>query len=354
MSLEVYSQNGTSFTFDGVSSSMSDYQIAPDAGSSNPWQTPAKPRGTFTVTLRSAVALGEVNTLPLAPAGTPAGSTGLIFYRVYAPVGGNPSGVSLPTIVFTANHISKRVPVRSPSGEPDKETIDQVSHALGLAPTSATAQAGASSLCAIRAQYSGKIRPFARTPAASGSTPSNDIAYLQAVTVLPDNDNVLLIRAKAPKTPTGTTPASWPAKGYDLRYWSVCVDMYQEPVPVVVNHLPGGKVDYGCLYDGQIKLDEDGYYNIAVGRESQRAAIEHIPGVTFLPFADNNPTQAYRIYLRNLLASTEFAEAVQNVPANGNPASAAAVMGPYYPKTAYCPLAALTTSGPAACLGASP
>lgn len=32
-----------------------------------------------------------------------------------------------------------------------------------------------------------------------------------------------------------------------------------------------------------------------IGTESQRAAIERIPGETFLPFADSDPVQAYQL-----------------------------------------------------------
>ena len=42
-------------------------------------------------------------------------------------------------------------------------------------------------------------------------------------------------------------------------------------------------------------------------------------------------------------------EAIENVPANQNPVSAAAVMGPYYPRIAFCPLATLARGGPGAC-----
>lgn len=87
-----------------------------------------------------------------------------------------------------------------------------------------------------------------------------------------------------------------------------------------------------------------------VGTEAQRPVIEGIPGATFLPFSTADPTTLHVLLLRDMLANPGFAEAVQNVPENGSPESAAAVMGPYYPRTAICPLTTLARGGPGACL----
>ena len=196
----------------------------------------------------------------------------------------------------------------------------------------------------------GAIVPFAAYPVGAGGTVDPDIAYLSARVVPPQNGDVLVIRAKAPTTPSGNKPAPWPAPGDDLRYWSICDDLKQSPIPVVVNRLPDGKVDEGCRYDSQVKLDQNGYYTIVVGTETQSAAIERIPGTTFLPFSAAEPTQLHKLNMRNMLPSPDFHNAIQNVPANGNPSSAAAAMGPYYPRAAFCSLATLANSGPNACL----
>ncbi len=87
-----------------------------------------------------------------------------------------------------------------------------------------------------------------------------------------------------------------------------------------------------------------------MGTEAQRAAIEPIPGATFLPFSAAAPTATYKLNLRNMLPSPAFSHAIQDVPADGNPASAEAAMGPYYPRTGFCSLSTLATSGPDACL----
>ena len=77
MSFAVYTPPGAAFKTNGVASTLTDDHIAPDRGSVNPWQHPAPPGGRFTVTLRADVRPGQRNTLPLAPAGTPAGTVGV-------------------------------------------------------------------------------------------------------------------------------------------------------------------------------------------------------------------------------------------------------------------------------------
>jgi hypothetical protein len=75
-SFTVYSSSETPFTSNGVGSSLSDFQIAPDSGSVNPWRRAAPPGGDFTLTLRPRVTPGQVNVLPLAPAASqPASAT---------------------------------------------------------------------------------------------------------------------------------------------------------------------------------------------------------------------------------------------------------------------------------------
>jgi hypothetical protein len=87
-----------------------------------------------------------------------------------------------------------------------------------------------------------------------------------------------------------------------------------------------------------------------MGTESQRAAIEQIPDVTFLPFSSAQPTALYVLLLRNMLVNSAFALPIQQVPQDANPASAAAVLSAYYSKAVKCTLSTLTSEGPPACL----
>ncbi|WP_322781000.1 hypothetical protein [Frankia sp. Cas4] len=327
-SLTVYDSSFAPFTTsNGVSSELTDYHIAPDAGSLNPWQVPASPGGHFTVTLRPDAAPGQTNVLPLAPEGTPAGRAGYLIYRVYLPTGGD-QAVSLPGVAFEQDGTTVNVPLCAP-GSQVGATPDMVAGMSAAATTSGDLQ-------------------FARGTSSNGSLfPNPDNAYLEASVTPPGGDNVVVVRAKAPTTPGGEHPAPWPSAA-NLRYWSLCADLPTPPLPVVVNTLPDGTVDYGCRADEATALDSTGYYTFVVGTEAQRAAVDGIPGATFIPFSTDNPTTPHVLLLRNLLGN--FPYAVQNVPPDNNPASAAAVMGSYYPQAAVCPLSTLQAGGPAACL----
>jgi hypothetical protein len=117
----------------------------------------------------------------------------------------------------------------------------------------------------------------------------------------------------------------------------------------VVNRLPGGAIDYGCRSDDQTSLDSEGRYTYVIGTETQRATIEKIPGVTFLPYSNVQLLAKHTVLLRNMVVDPDFPQAVQNVPADGDPASAAMVMGPYYPTAKACTLAGLIARGPRSC-----
>jgi hypothetical protein len=336
-SVQVYTAKGQLFTDDAVSSALTGYRIAPDPGSVNPWQHKAGPGGRFTVTLQGDVAPGQVNTLPLAPAGTAAGTSGLVFFRVYLPAHENFSQVPLPAVTFTLGGVSRQVSACRTTATKLPVTLANPTPAQ-LAKLNAALNA-----------YGGII-PFRRTPATGGGTPNADTGYVNAYVRPPRNGDVLVIRGKAPTAPASSHPSPWPAPGTDVQYWSLCVNVYRGQQPVVLNHLPDGQADFGCRHDSQVRLDRYGYYTFVVGTESQRAAIERIPGATFLPFSTAYPTQIHYLLFRDMVANPDFAKAIQNVPDNGSPASAAAVMGPYYPRAAFCPLATLTHGGPQACL----
>ncbi len=348
-SLQVYKSTGGLFSTNGVESALADYRIEPDPGSVNPWQHTVRHFGraadAFTVTLQSDVGPGQVNKLPLAPAGTVAGTAGYLIYRVYLPAHGDFSQVPLPVVTFTLGGVSKQVPACPPA-----TTGPPAATAPASAPPAGTpATASASPEGATPGTPAQSVEFVRRAPSGSGF-PNADSGYLTAVLTPPGNGDVLVIQGKAPAAAQGDHPSPWPAPGIDMQYWSLCNYLVTAQVPLVVNQLPDGKVDYGCRYDSQVALNRQGYYTFVVGTEAQRAAIERIPGATFLPFSTAQPTTRTVLLLRNMLVNTGFAEAIQNVPANRSAASATAVMGAYYPRAAICPLATLASAGPAACL----
>ena len=340
-SFSVYTSGGSSFTSNGAGSSLPDYRIAPDRGSVNPWQHRAAPGGRFTVTLRADVSPGQVNTLPL-PAGTSSGHPGYLMYRVYLPAGGSFSRVQLPALTLRQGHAARTLPACRSHNSPVP--------APATAPASAAAlgqPAGSSPAAAPVPRQLQFFKPA--QPRYGGLLPNADSAYVLAYLVPPAPSDVVVVTAKAPASAPGSHPSVWPAPGEDVRYWSMCIGLGAAHLPTVVNKLPGGKTDYGCRADDATKLDSSGDNAFVIGTESQRAAIDRIPGATFLPFSTSQPTALHLLLLRNMLVSRQFPHSVQAVAQAGDPAAAAAAMGPYYPRATICPLSVLAAKGPQAC-----
>jgi hypothetical protein len=328
-SFNVYSGDRGSFSANGVSSAIADFQIAADPGSVNPWQRPAGAGGAFTVTLRADVAPTQTNTLPLAPADTPDGAQGYLVYRVYLPSGDIP----LPTLTFTRGQVSKTL------------TPCTAAQRTSAGPSDDLTQDGTDPVPAADADL-----PFARDTDTNSLFPNADNAYLSAGVTPPGSNRVVLVRAKAPRAAGGAHPKPWPDTADDVRYWSLCTNLRYPVRPVVVNHLPDGTVDDGCRYDDVTRLDADGYATFVLGTEAQRSRIESVGGTTFVPFSLSQPSARHVVLLRNMLPVEGFTHAVQNVPQDGDPASAAAVMGDYYPTMTTCTLTTLTTRGIAGCV----
>jgi len=156
---------------------------------------------------------------------------------------------------------------------------------------------------------------------------------------------VIVVRGKAPTGPSGTSPAPWPQPSLQLRYWSLCNNIYRKPWPVVANPQRGGRVDYGCAADDATTLDAEGNYAFVVAPEGRQRAVEAAGG-TFVPLSATQPRARQLLILRNMLPNDDFAEAVQDAPQNGDPASAARAMGEFYPRAYRCTLAQFKTGSP--------
>jgi hypothetical protein len=333
-SFTVYSKNSVPFTANGVFSGLTDFEVAPDAGSVNPWQQAGTPGGSFTLTISPSATSGTPNALPIAPTGTAAGARGWLLYRVYQPA----SAVTVPMPTVTTTRTAKSTTVTScpaiartitaPTGTPPAGTTTPTGTTTGVMPK--------------------VFNRFARNGAGlAGGLPNPDTGYLSGWILPPSGTNVAVIRAKAPTTPAGAHPALWPA-GTQLRYWSMCAYLPILLAPVVQNTLADGSKDIGCHSDADTVTDAAGYYTFVLGTEAQRAAIQAVPGVTFIPFSSQYPHLSHLLVLRNLVSS--FAQSTDHVPADHKTASAAAVMGEYYPGEATCPLATLAAGGPTACI----
>jgi hypothetical protein len=329
--LSVYLPSGGPFTSNSVGSSLPDYRIAADPGSTNPWQHTSAPGGRFTVTIRSQVSSGQTNVLPMPP-GTTSGHPGFLGYRIYLPAGGISAPVQLPTLTIHDGQATRQLstcqnqnapvptPVRSPTPTP-----------TGVAPPTPPQL---------------KFYKPAGGFSVNAELPNVDSSYALAYFVRPASADVAVVTGKAPTSPPGGHPAPWPNPNTDMRYWSMCMATGTVHLPLVANTLPSGQSDYGCRADDQTARNAAGDYTYVIGAESQRSAIDAIPGVTFLPFTTNQPaTPVYVLMLRNTLVNPAFPYSTANVTQASDPSATAAAMGPYYPNISVCALTAVTASG---------
>ena len=249
--------------------------------------------GSWTVTVSPKDKPKDPNSLKSAPAYTygdpldPAKVT-VIMYRVYLPRSGGYSGGPLPTV--TLHHddgIRKRAERLTPCtsaqiGPPDRP--------LGL-----DAAVGVPDYF-IRAE-GGRFYP------------SYDTAYL-AADVPYDPERILVVTGKAPSVPK------------DVRYWSLCQNVNEYPLPVV-----------DCASDAEIQGGKltDGRYTIAVVGPGQIPDRSAYPGVTFVDWTASSSSESMKnafLIWRNILPSKSFAYSVEKVPL-GQPATS--TMGEFAP-----------------------
>ncbi len=263
-------------------------------------------------------------------------------YRVYLPAGGGGlSAVPDPVLTVEQGSSARMLPACPGHNAPVHPPT-----ASGPAASAGTGGSGAAAPPPRQLEF---FKPPQSTFNNAGLA-NADTSYLLAYLARLPAADVVVVTAKAPAFAPGSHPTPWPARGEDVRYWSMCIGLLAPPTPVVANKLPGGGTDYGCRADKATVLNVAGDYTYVIGSESQRAAISRVPGVTFLPLSAVRPAGPYLLALRNVLASASFAHSPQGVTQADDPAAAAAVMGPYYPRAAVCPLATFSAKGPQACL----
>jgi hypothetical protein len=369
MSFNVYDDAFGSFTANGVSSGMADYLIAPSSGSINPFQVSGEPGGAFDLTLSGDAQVGQPNTLPLAPGGETAGKLGApigyLVYRTYLPTGGNGT-VELPTLTLLDGGRRVALPRCPPATgklaasakdlESAREAARALAKRLDVAPAAAAGaalkgighqlQGGSSGTAPCRKSACPPPLRFFRAKASTTNAffPNVDNAYVSAL-FRPRAGKVIVVRGKAATVPSGTSPVPWPQPSLQLRYWSLCNNVYRKPWPVVANPEPGGSVAYGCAADDATTLDANGNYAFVVAPERQRAAVEAAGG-TFVPLSATQPKARQLLILRNMLPNEGFTNAIQTAPQNGNPTSTAAAMGAFYPRAYRCTLAQFKAGSP--------
>jgi len=371
MSFNTYDSTGGAFSTNGVPGAIFDYQITPNQGATNPYQKSVKrlgkPRGDnatsrtasgFKVRVQSDVPGTSPNTIPNAPAGTAAGSIGFLLMRVYLPKGGNFNAVKLPSISVINAEGRRTVQPCAPKqqnspkaalaklDDPTKAALRNIIDKLELEEPTTTG--GAS-----RAGSAPTIA-FSRATAATTNSvfPNSASAYVSAL-FTPDPKRVVLVRAKAPRTPAlkppGTQAAPWPTKKYQLRYFSLCNNIYRKPWPVVINKTKGGGTDLGCRADNATELDKRGRYTYVVAQQSKKNVVTRWANTTFVPTSNKNKRYQEVLIFRNMLSNASFKKSAANAPQNDQPAGAAQAMGDYYPRAVSCPTKYYLAEGPSAC-----
>jgi hypothetical protein len=347
MSLVVYNNSGGTFTTSSnVSSGVSDFQIKPDPGSKNPFsQRTALPNGSFTLAIQRHVSASESNVLPLVPDSPSKGTLlprgfGFIIYRVYLPHGRRGfDSVRLPTLIF-----SRRGSTQTLSRCSGNPVVKRLAHAL-LSRISANA-AGMLKFPATSAPSA-----FARPKAATTNSlfPNVANAYV-ASTFFPTQGTVVVVQGKAPTSTPGASARPWPDPAYDLRYWSLCNNEDVSPYPVVdVTDPQTNQPIFGCSADLNTPIVNGQYTYVLSALADRPPNATSADGIGWLPYSNDQVEQV--LVMRNMLGEG-FSSSVQNVPQDGNPASAQSHMGPYYPHVAQCSVASYSQGGASACFAA--
>ena len=356
----------------GAPSQITDFDIvpAPSSPQPNPWAETSAPNtpagGTFTVTLRDDVDPGDINALPILPPdpqpqGTAPANLGFLVMRVYLPEG-DAQDVALPKLtVVDAKGKRTALPACSGKGTAAIGKIGKAAKFLSImkqikAGTWPTPQPAP---CTTDPDGCPPENSFFRaTSATTNSFFPNDANAYASMLFTPTPGEVVVIKMLAPTSPWnvegGTTPVPWPTDDYQLRYWSVCNNVYASPYPVVANPKPPKGMTYGCVADNAAVRDDAGYVTIAISPPRSRPSnATTANGVNWLPTSVSKPKDVEMVALRNMLASAGFANAIQNVPSGSNAAATAAAMGDYYPEVAVCTTADFERSGAAGCFAAS-
>jgi len=354
-SIQNYDSDAQLFTVNGVQSGITDFQIAPSTGSSNPWVAAgAANGGAYSVSVQTNVGSGVPNAIPLRPTtpatplfkGLPA-YTGFLMIRVYLPEGGSANDASvvpLPTLTFTRNGKSTTLQVcknaqTTPSMKSQIRSAAMKAAIKKILGGGAGGGGGCTTTCPEQLSF---------FKAGSGSTPfPNANSGYAAALYQPAAGYISVVRATMPTSSTaaGSAPAPWPVTGTDLRYWSVCNYVYQAPFPVV----KVGRV-FGCLADEDVPMVQ-GVATVVLSAPADRPRATRGPRATigWLPTSRSNTTARELVAVRNMLANTTFTQSAMSIPTANDPTAAESTMGVYYPEMTQCTIAVFKARGVKGC-----
>jgi len=351
-SINAYNSMGQDFSLNGVGSSITDYEITPDAGTQNPWITAGAAAGTYTVTLSNTSPARAINTIPLNPVpfskplikGMPS-ATGFVIMRVYLPANNAPNSIALPKVTITTKNGAQVRTLKQCSSAQSSPTMkskiakkaiaNMLSQVLAGKAGSAPAPSGSCAASLVFCKAGGGTTPF----------PNSDSGYV-AAKYQPAAGYVTVVRAKMPTSAVdyGNGSGVWPSSDTDLRYWSFCNYVYVKPYPVVkIGPL------MGCKADQDLPVI-NGTATVVISSVKDRPAITRGKNAKlgWLPTSRTNTTAKEVIAIRNMLAAPTFNQSVMNAQ-NSDPTSAETIMGPYYPEGTQCTTATFAKSGVAGC-----
>jgi hypothetical protein len=343
---------------------LTDVDIAPDAGSTNPFVTTDSGPHKYTVTASLSEPSGSSNFLPL-------GNTQLVWiiYRIYVSDKGldREAGVPLPTITLVGRDGRSHTPAACPSRNDPERIASLIRDFLsqGLDIGAGLTQILSGSNPGILAQQA----PCQATPLVSfipentgGYFPNPANKYIAIPGLCFSPDQILVVRGKAPTFPdTYNGGTIFAPPGFNMRYWSVCNNNQRSPYPVV-----------GCKADYQTARDKSGFYTYVVSAAESRNMETPSwvpPDATWLPWGSK--TSANILLIRNMLPQSTFGNSVQaaiqqgcvvdnekNTPiprdqivAGGD--CAHRVMKEYYPRAVYCTKQVFINEGWKGCFAAS-
>jgi hypothetical protein len=257
----------------GVVDFLVDADIAPQAGSSNPFASSAadgEHRYRLTIDAR---ANGGENHLSW-------GSSRIVFvvYRIYvADDGAGPAGgVPLPEITLTDNAGSSVAVGQCPA----RAALQSAALAQRIAALEERLATGTSSCPAVAPPGLGV--PFATKSSTGRFFPNPVTQYWSAQNLCLTAQQVLVIRGRAtdfPATFSGGTIFDPALPGaIQMRYWSLCNNEQKLPLPVVA-----------CRADHDTRLDAQGFYTYVLSSASSAQAPSPSwlpPDATWLPWGD--------------------------------------------------------------------
>lgn len=336
--------DGNVFTHDAIA----DYELLPLPGSVNRDLTRTRRDGflpfggsytAHVVLNQAAPAVRAANTVYRAPPKALEGKAKkrtLLAYRTYAAVGGNQGKVPLPKLTLVTAD-GRQTPFPNAADAAACESLKtRLQNSNGSAAPVSLAPPLVPERKPIIRKFDGAV--LTALQLGVGYNPHNGFMSTKGDRSYGD---YLLVRGKLPSYTTQSAAQLTP----QVRYWSLC------------QNGANSTMVYGCLSDKDVALDQYGYYTVAISTDTaQPVALSAARGFSWLNWG---PEQVSAILIRELLASPEFPQSIEQAPTQA--AQTPAARGDYMPVAAYCSRAVLNQYAPSgaaaafqACLSSAP